>query len=227
MEGAEFLEEVAASERRSIDLQQLEQLAVKLMEAEKMIEECKGKLSDAEKAVAEFKQKSGLEKRFSDLAGLPYTNKSAELEEKAKTFKAQLESLSAERLKLYGEILTDLSNAIIPLENDGPSQVSEDEAFFKFRDGKKYPAIAAFVKRKLKFGRPPVYVTIFPDGMKVAGVDDKLSAMKELINAVESLRAKATGELGHHRAEGLSEEPSTEKTPSKGFLAPLRRLGKQ
>jgi hypothetical protein len=227
MEGAEFLEEVAASERRSIDLQQLEQLAVKLMEAEKMIEECKGKLSDAEKAVAEFKQKSGLEKRFSDLAGLPYTNKSAELEEKAKTFKAQLESLSADRLKLYGEILTDLSNAIIPLENDGPSQVSEDEAFFKFRDGKKYPAIAAFVKRKLKFGRPPVYVTIFPEGMKVAGVDDKLSAMKELINAVESLRAKATGELGHHRAEGLSEEPSTEKTPSKGFLAPLRRLGKQ
>jgi len=40
---------------------------------------------------------------------------------------------------------------------------------------------------------PPVYVTILPDGIKVVGMDDKLSAMKELINAVESLRAKATG----------------------------------
>jgi len=34
----------------------------------------------------------------------------------------------------------------------------------------------------------------------VVGVDDKLSAMKELINAVESLRAKAAEELAHQRA---------------------------
>ena len=123
------------------------------MQVEKMIEECKGKLSDAEKAIAEFRLKSVLEKRFSDIAGLPYMDKSTELEEKAKTFKAQLDSLSAERLKLYGEILTGLSNVIMPLEN-GPSQVFEDEVFFKFRDGRKYPAIAAFIKRELKFGRP-------------------------------------------------------------------------
>jgi len=57
-------------------------------------------------------------------------------------------------------------------------------------------------------------------------VDDKLSAMKELINAVESLRAKATEELAHQRA-GLSEESSAEKALRRGFLAPLRRLGKQ
>ena len=51
---------------------------------------------------------------------------------------------------------------------------------------------------------------------------------RELINAVESLRAKATEELAHHRA-GLSEESSAEKAlrQGRGFLAPLRRLGKQ
>jgi len=90
LEKVEFLDEVAALERRAIDLQQLEQIAVKLMQVEKMIEECKGKLSDAEKAIAEFRLKSVLEKRFSDIAGLPYMDKSTELEEKAKTFKASL-----------------------------------------------------------------------------------------------------------------------------------------
>jgi len=62
LEKVEFLDEVAALERRAIDLQQLEQLAVKLIQVEKMIEECKGKLSDLKRQLRSSGRKASLKK---------------------------------------------------------------------------------------------------------------------------------------------------------------------
>jgi len=194
-------------------LQRLEQLAVRLTEVERQIEDCKGKLSQVEGELEEFRQRSELERRFSELTGLSYHDKSLELEEEMKSLKSRLESLTSERAELYKEILKGLSNVIFPLEEEASAQVSEVEVFFKFRDGGKYPAITRFLKSELKFGVPPVYVTVLPEGVKVVGASDKTSALKELINAIEALRAKAASECERHKAESLSLKHSLEGFP--------------
>ncbi|MGB9854349.1 MAG: hypothetical protein ACPLRY_06055 [Candidatus Bathyarchaeales archaeon] len=202
----------------------LEQLAFNLMEVEKLIEECKGKLSDTERELADFRQKRELERRFSELTGVPYEDKSQELEEKVKSLKEQLEGLSAEKVKLRSEILSGLASATLPIEPVGCSEASGEEVSFKFRDGAKYPAITAFIKKELNFGLPPVYVALAPEGLKVVGINDKNAAIKEVIKIIESLRAKASGELGHYTYAGLNEKPTAEEFPSKGILSPFKKL---
>ncbi|MHA1632272.1 MAG: hypothetical protein ACTSXC_05620 [Candidatus Freyarchaeota archaeon] len=191
-------------------LQRLEQLAVRLTEVEGQIEDCKGKLSQVEGELEEFRQRCELERRFSELTGLQYRDKSLELEEEMKSLKSRLESLTSERAKLYEEILTGLSNVVFPIEK-GASQSSENEVSFKFRDGGKYPAVTEFLKSELKFGIPPVYVAVFPEGVKVVGVSDETSALKEIIKAIEALRAKAASQRERYgRAESLSLKHSLE-----------------
>lgn len=202
----------------------LEQLAFNFMEIEKLIEECKGKLSSTERELTDFKQKSELEKKFSELTGMPYVDKSAELEDKVKSLKEQLESLSSEKVKLRSEILSGLSSVTLPIEADGCSEASGEEISFKFRDGAKYPSITAFIKRELKFGLPPVYIAITPEGLKVVGMNDKNAAIKEVIKIIESLRAKASGELGHNAYTGLNERQTTEEFSSKSILSPFKKL---
>jgi transposase len=220
------VEVVEGEERGAVELSQLEQLAARIIEVEKLIEDCKGKLSEAEGELAEFRRKSELERRFSELAGIPYVDKSQELEEKVTSLKAQLESLSSERVKIRGEILSGLAGVIMPIEAEGRQEDSVEEVSFKFRDGLKCPAITAFLKKELNFGLPPVYVTLTPEGLKVVGVSDKSSAVKEVIKAVEGLRAKAAGELKHYTPEILSGKlrAEEEETPVKGVFAPFRKL---
>jgi hypothetical protein len=218
------VEIVEGEERGAVELSQLEQLAARLIEVEKLIEDCKVKLSEAEGHLAEYKRKSELERRFSELAGIPYVDKSQELEEKVKSLKAQIESLSSERVKIRGEILSGLAGVIMPIEADGHQEASGEEVSFKFRDGMKCPAITAFIKKELNFGLPPVYVALTPEGLKVVGVNDKTTAIKEVIKAVEGLRAKAAGELKHYTPETLSGKLTEEETPAKGVFAPFRKL---
>ena len=223
----EILKVTLVEEQRkatAASLGHLEQLAFNLMEVEKLIEECKGKLSNTERELADFRQKRELERRFSELTGVPYEDKSPELEEKAKSLKEQLESLSSEKVKLRSEILSGLASVTLPIEAAGYSEASSEEVSFKFRDGAKYPAITAFIKKELNFGLPPVYVALTPEGLKVVGINDKAAAMKEVIKTIESLRAKASGELGHYTYIGLNEKPTTEDFPSKGILSPFKKL---
>lgn len=220
-----LVEEEGKTSDSSFD--QLEQLAFRLMEVDKLIEESKVKLSDAEMDLADFKQRSELEKRFSELTGALYEDKTLELEANVKSLKGQLESLSSERVKLRNEILSGLVNVIAPIEANGCPLDSEEEILFKFRDGAKYPAITAFLKKELKFGVPPVYFTLVPEGLKVVGATDKTSAIKEAIKAIESLRAKAAGETGRREFAGLNErlqKPANEEHPSKGILTPFKKL---
>jgi len=218
------VEVVEGEEQGAAELSQLEQLAARLVEVERLIEDCKVKLSEAEGQLAEHKRKSELEKRFSQLAGIPYVDKSQELEEKARSLKAQLESLSSERVKIGGEILSGLAGVIMPIEAEGRQEASGEEVSFKFRDGMKCPAITAFIKKELKFGLPPVYVALTPEGLKVVGVNDKTSAVKEVIKTVEELRAKAAGELKRYTPETLSGKLTEEEAPVKGVFAPFRKL---
>ena len=205
-------------------LARLEQLAFNLREVEKLAEECKNKLSSTERELADFRQKSELERRFSELTGIPYEDKSTELEEKAKSLKEQLESLSSEKIKLRSEILSGLASVRLPIEADGCSEASGEEVSFKFRDGAKYPAIIAFLKKELKFGLPPVYVALTPEGIKVVGVNDKTSALKEVINTIENLRAKASKELGNYTYTGLNEKTTTEELSPKSVVSPFKKL---
>jgi|GEM_PF-1016562 hypothetical protein len=219
------VEIVEGGERRTVELSKLEQLAAKLIEVEKLMEDCKVKLSEAEEQFTEHKRKSQLERRFNELVGIPYVDKSQELEEKVKSLKTQLESLSSERVKIRGEILSGLAGVIMPIEAEGRQEASGEEVSFKFRDGMKYPAITAFIKKELNFGLPPVHVALTPEGLKVVGVNDKTSAVKEVIKAIEGLRAKAGGELKRHTPETLSGKlVEEEETPSKGVFAPFRKL---
>ena len=218
------VEIVEGGERRTVELSKLEQLAAKLIEVEKLMEDCKVKLSEAEEQFTEHKRKSQLERRFNELVGIPYVDKSQELEEKVKSLKTQLESLSSERVKIRGEILSGLAGVIMPIEAEGRQEASGEEVSFKFRDGMKYPAITAFIKKELNFGLPPVYVALTPEGLKVVGVNDKTIAIKEVIKAIEELRAKAAGELKHYTPETLSGKLTEDETPSKGVFAPFRKL---
>jgi len=220
---------VDGEERKAVELNQLEQLASRLMEVEKLFEECRVKLSQAEAELEEYRRKSDVERRFSEVAGIPYVDKAPELEERVKSLKTQLENLSGERVKIRSEILLGLSNAIVPVEADGRSEASE-EVFFNFRNGVKCPAITNFIKKELKFGLPPVYVALTPEGLKVVGVNDKTSAIKEVIKAVEELRAKAakaSSELKQSMPESLGIEPAEEQTAVKGMFSPFKKLGKR
>jgi len=182
-------------EDKSTNFAYLEQLTSRLMEVEKLLEEFKVKLSDAEAELREFKNKSPLEKRFSELTGNTFKDLTPELEQKVKTLQTEVENLTSERAKLRNEILTGLSNVIMPVETDGLVETTEEEIFFKFRDGARYPNITAFLKKEMKFGNPPVYVTINPEGIKVVGLTERAAAVKELVNAIENLRAKAADQI--------------------------------
>ncbi|MEM2103855.1 MAG: hypothetical protein QW717_03085 [Candidatus Bathyarchaeia archaeon] len=218
---------VEGQKQRTAELQQLEQFAAQLVDVEKLLDDCKVKLSDAERELADYRQKSELERRFSELVGIPYIDKSHELEENVKSLKEQLENLSSEKAKIRGEILSCLANVVMPLEIDGRGETS-DEIFFKFRDGLKFPAITAFIKKELKFGLPPVYVTLAPEGLKVVGVNDKISAVKEVIKAVEGLRVKAAGELTQYPSESFGSQSATAQGDilAKNILSPFKKFGK-
>ncbi|MEM3703484.1 MAG: hypothetical protein QXX79_03570 [Candidatus Bathyarchaeia archaeon] len=219
---------VEKPEEKAIDMQHLETVAARILEIDQLIEECKIKLSNAQVELEEFRQKSEVERRFCELTGLPFTDKSKDLEEKVNSLKKQIESLTLERTNAYKEMLKGLTNIIIPIQGDSPSQVSEDEIFFAFRNNGQYSAITNFIKRQLKFGLPPVYVTMQPEGVKVVGVSDKASAIKELVKAIESLRAKAKKEL-ESQTESLNLPPPKEEAQSsqnKTVLPPLKKFGK-
>jgi soluble cytochrome b562 len=190
LEGSE--EKVLESrEGGSAGFAHLERLSSRLVEVEKLLDEVKVKLLEAEAELKEFRERSQLERRFSELTGSSFKDLTPELEQKVKNLQAEVERLTSERAKLRNEILTGLSNVIVPVEMDGSVEAIEDGTFFKFRDGAKYPNITAFLKRELKFGNPPVYVTINSEGMKVVGLTDRTAAIKELVNAIENIRAKA------------------------------------
>lgn len=217
-------------EGKAVQLDQLEQLAARLIEVEKLAEDCRVKLSEAEAELEEYRRRSELERRFSELSGLPYVDKAPELEEKVKSLKTQLENLSSERVKIRSEILQGLSNVIVPVDVNGRNEASGDEMIFSFRDGVKCPAITAFIKKELKFGLPPVYVTLKPEGLRVVGVNDKTSAIKEVIKVVEELRAKAAkaaGELKSATPEDLGVEPPEEHETVRGILSQFKKLGKR
>ncbi|MEM3055548.1 MAG: hypothetical protein QXM52_07585 [Candidatus Bathyarchaeia archaeon] len=224
---------VEKPELKVADLQHLEAVAARLLEIGKLVEECKIKLSDAQMELEDFRQKSEVERRFCELTGLPFNDKSKELEEKVNSLKKQIESLTSERAEAYKEMMKGLANIIIPVQGDTPSQVSEDEVFFAFRNNEKYSAITNFIKKEMGFGLPPVYVTLQPEGIKVVGVNDKTAAVKELIKAIEGLRAKAKREFESQKPESLNPPPPPPKEeaqislPPKSTLPPLKKFGKR
>jgi len=204
-------------EDKSINFAHLEQLTSRLMEVEKLLEEFKAKLSDAESELKEFKNKSPLEKRFSELTGNTFKDLTPELEQKVKTLQAEVENLTSERARLRNEILTGLSNVIMPVETDGLVETTEEETFFKFRDGARYPNITAFLKKEMKFGNPPIYVTINPEGIRVVGLTERTAAVKELVNAIESLRAKAADQIPKPQQTPIP-QPTIESPPSEAEM---------
>ena len=210
----------------SLELPKLEELVMKLEAVEKNIEGYKSKQAELEKTLEEYKRKSDVEKRFHELAGLPYEDRSAELQEQLKALKAEYEGALSERDRLREEILKGISNIVIPVEKES-AKTSRQEVTFPYRGGTKYQAIISFIEKELGFGHPPVYVTFTPEGIKVVGVGNELSAMHEVVKVIESLRAKARKQLDlilkpKGPSEGLLEEeelPLTvklvEKSPPK------------
>ncbi|MCS7114775.1 MAG: hypothetical protein N0A00_05185 [Candidatus Bathyarchaeota archaeon] len=217
-------------QEKAVDLQHLETIAARILEVDQLLEECKIKLSNAQMELEEFRQKSEVERRFCELTGLPFNDRSKDLEEKVNSLRKQIESLTLERANAYKEMLKGLANIIIPVQGDSPSQVSEDEIFFAFRNNGQYSAITNFIRRELKFGLPPVYVTIQPEGIKIVGVNDKTSAVRELVKTIESLRARAKKELESLKPEGINIPPPKEEAqPSpqnKTALPSLKKFGK-
>lgn len=177
-----------------MELSEIEILVMKLEELNKNISGCEGKRAELEKALEEYKRKSDVERRFHELSGLPYEDKSAELQEQLKALNAEYENALSEREKLREEILKGINNILIPMKKES-AKVSQREVTFPYKDGKDYQAVISFIEKELDFGRPPVYVTFDPDGVKVVGVGDELSAMREVVDVIEELRAKAKEKL--------------------------------
>ncbi|KPV65055.1 MAG: hypothetical protein AOA65_0558 [Candidatus Bathyarchaeota archaeon BA1] len=189
-----------------MELSELEDLAIKLGAVEKSIEGYESKRSELEKALEEYRRKRDVERHFHELAGLPYEDKSIELEEQLKKLRGEHEAALSERDRLREEILKGLSNVLIPLERESAT-ISQREVIFPFRKGKENPTIINFIEKELGLGRPPVYVTLSPNNMKVVGVDDELSAMREVVKITEALKAKAKEQLDLIlKQKGLAEE---------------------
>ncbi len=199
-----------------MDLSHVEQLATRLLEVEKVIKDYETKVSEFEKTIAEYKQKSDVERHFHELAGLPYEDKTPRLEEELKNSKSERDNAFSEKEKLRGEILTGLSSVSIPLDKMKPLNQSEDEVVFPFRDGKQYPAIISFIRHELKFGCAPVYISFSPEGLRVFGLSDELSAMKELVTSIENLKTKAKEKVGQAKKIWVTvedPEPEAEEKP--------------
>ncbi len=209
------------------DLQLLENLAVKLIDLDHQIEDCRVELEETQAELEEFKRKSAIEKRLCELTGLPFTDKSEELEKKVNKLKERLDSLSSERASIYRDILKGLAEVIVPIQGDEPSTVSEDEVFFAFRENKQFPAITRFIRKELKFGIPPVYVSIQPEGIRVVGVNDKVKALEELVNAIEGLRNKAKKEAESKDAQETSIKTPKNEENREGVLQSLKKFGKR
>lgn len=228
-----------------LDLSHVEQLAGRLLDVEKVIKDCDAKASDLERAIAESRQKADIERHFHNLAGLPYEDKTPKLEEQLKTLKDERGNALSEKDKLRGEILTCLGTVSIPVDKMKSPKSSEDEIVFPFRDGKQYPAIISFIRHELKFGCAPIYIAFSPEGLRVFGLDDELSAMKELVGAIENLKTKAKEKSGlqkktdpiveakkpdpkekteeYWKIEFPPEEPSKEKTLKGRFLGGVKK----
>ena len=116
-----------------------------------------------------------------------------------KSLRSEHDNAFSEKEKLHCEILSGLSAVSIPLERMKSTKSSADEAVFPFRDGKQYPAIISFIRNELKLGYAPVYISFSPEGLKVFGLNDELSAMKELVSSIENLKAKAKEKVGQAR----------------------------
>lgn len=219
------------------DLQRLESLAVRLFELDNKIEECKVELSETQAELEEFKRKSAIEKRLCELTGMPFVDKSGELEKKVNKLKEQLDSLNTERAGIYRDILKGLADVVVPIQGDTPKEASEDEVFFAFRENRQFPAIIRFIRRELKFGTPPVYVALRPEGIRVVGVNDKAKALEELVNAIEELRRKARKEADSRsppeakveESSSLEGEDFIEEMPTapKNVLQGLKKFGKR
>ncbi len=189
-----------------MELEELEELAAKLEATEKSIEGYGSRLVEVEKELTEYRHKSDVEMHFHQLSGLPYEDRSTELEEQMKTLRGEYESALSQRDKLRGDIIRGLSEVLIPLEKESAA-VSQREVSFAFREGREHSAIISFIEKELDFGHPPVYVALFPSGVKVVGVSDEISAMQEVIKAIGSLRAKAKEQLKPTvKRKGFTEE---------------------
>jgi len=224
-----LIEEQEKQGSKAAEFSHLEQLASRLKETEKLLGELKAKLSEAEKELEEFKLKSSLEKRLSDLTGTPFKDLTPELEQKVKSLREQLENLSSEKTKLRNEVLKGLSNVHIPIEINGLTETTEEETFFKFRNGNRYPSITTFIKKELKFSNPPVYVTITPEGVRVVGLTERTVAIKELVKTIESLHARANNELKPQTTQELSEKltPESQKEFSDTTMPSLLKKAKK
>ncbi len=179
----------------AFDLSYVEHLATRLEEVEIVIKECESRVSEFERTIAEYKQKREIEKHFHNLAGIPYEDKITELEKHFITLKSERNNAFSEKEKLRGKILAGLSLVSIPIGRVKLTK-SEDEIIFPFRDGKHYPAIMGFIRNELKYGCSPAYIAFFPEGLKVFGISDELSAMMEVVSAIGNLKstAKAKGQ---------------------------------
>lgn len=211
------------------DLPRLEKLATRLLELDHFISECRAEFNEAQTELEEFRRKSAVEKRLCELTGLPFVDRTGELEDKVNKLKERLESLCSERVNIYMEVLKGLAEVIVPIQGDEPSAITEDEVFFTFRDNKQFPAIIQFIRKELKFGIPPVYISLQPDGVRVVGLNDKVAALEELVKAIEELRKKARNEIENRKTA----EPTLQKTkleeeipPPKNVLQSLKKLGK-
>ncbi len=208
-----------------MELSEIEGLVAKLEELKKNIEGSEGKRGELEKTLEEYKRKSDVERRFHELSGLPYEDKSAGLQEQLKVLNAEHENALIEREKLREEILKGINNILIPMKKEA-AKISQREVTFPYKDGKEYQTVVSFIEKELDFGHPPIYVTFNPDGVKVVGVGDELSAMHEVVNVIEKLRTKAREKLDliiKSRHPVKSEPPLTvkviEQAPFKPKLA--------
>jgi len=207
-----------------LELSRIEELVIKLEALERDIQNYESRRAELEKTLEEYKRKSDVERRFHELAGIPYEDRSAELQEQLEKLRAEYENALLERDRLREEILKGISDIVIPMDRE-LTKASRYEITFPFRDGTEYPAIIRFIERELEFGQPPVYVTLTPSGVKVVGVEDEISAMQEVVKAIENLKERAKKKLELiPKPAGREEKPETPPPPEEPPI-PVRIIG--
>lgn len=205
-----------------MELSEVDVLVSRLDMVEKGIQGIESKRIELGKALEEYKRKMEVERRFYELSGLEYEDRSVEMEENLKTLRNEQDKSILEHDKLHEEILKGLSNLIIPMDKTS-AKLSQREVLLPFRDGKEYPAIVRFIEKELGIGQPPVYVTLTPNGVKVVGINDELSAMNEAVKTIDFLKAKAEEQLNLSLKQKIlvEEEPQKRKVLPSLALPPL------
>lgn len=148
-------------------------------------------LQKKRKLLDEYAEKKEIQRRFAELRGKPFQDKSSEIEAEIGILSKELNKMLNEERKFTIELLRGLSKVPLPII-DKPKQERKD-LIFSFEENVRYSSIFDVIADLLDYEQPiTVGNVVFTEtGLRVVNEEDVVKAMEQVIDATDKLRTSA------------------------------------